>query len=67
MLLKTKAVMEKDAAAEWNPKDKLPYHQWLVSERSVEDEARLCCLGNVVMPRCGQTACHLIEHSLRER
>lgn len=44
----------------WNPKGWMPLHTWLWHEASDLDLDRLHALGNIVMPRCGQLALHLL-------
>ncbi|CAK9016066.1 unnamed protein product, partial [Durusdinium trenchii] len=39
------------ASAEWNPDSNVPLSEWLLDSRSDEEQLRMNCLGNIVVPR----------------
>jgi len=54
-----------NAKMPWDPYGKLPFYKWLSPFRVEEDESRLHCLGNIVIPRCAALAMHQLEHEAR--
>lgn len=49
----------------WNPCGRRPVHEWLVGDSDAEDQSRIKCLGNIVMPACARLGMHLLHHSLQ--
>ena len=63
--LMTESQMMRQATRPWNASNKPPLHQWLSDTQTKMDQERLKCIGNTVLPKCGQLALHLLEHSFR--
>ena len=44
----------------WNPLGavKVPLHRWMNKSATPEDDERLKCVGNAVIPQCGRLAIH---------
>ena len=55
------------AGRPWNKRGAMPLHNWLCGNQTAEDEMRLKCLGNIVIPRCAQLGLHQLVHFLRSQ
>lgn len=58
----TKFDVERESHEVWNEAGRLPLEQWLQTSMDKTARARLKAVGNIVLPRCGRLAMHLMMH-----